>query len=185
MLQLLERLTRRLRLAISLAFVQRVDDSHGLQGLQISLLPGEIKNGVPRVQEYGFTSVPEAGAEAIVLALGGDRANLVAIAVDDRRYRPTGLAAGETVLYSKFGQRVWLKADGSIELTPAAGQPVKVNGDLTASGAINAGGNVIAGGDVQDSAGTIAAARQVFDAHVHPEQGVAGNPTTLPPTTQM
>jgi phage baseplate assembly protein V len=119
--RLMGRLARRLRLLAARAVVKVVNDALKAQGLQVTLLAGEVADGVERVQEYGFTSVPEAGAEAVVLAIGGNRGHLVAVAVDDRRYRKKGLAAGEVALYTKFGSEVHLKADGSIVLKGAGG----------------------------------------------------------------
>lgn len=171
MTALLRPLALRLRGMVRRAVVELVNDALRLQGLQLTLLAGELADDVERFQEYGFTSVPEPGAEAIVLAVGASRSHLVVVATDDRRYRPTGWGAGEAGLYSKFGQIVRLKADGSIELTPAAGQPVTVNGDLVATGNVQAGADVVAAGEVQDAAGTMQAMRLAYNAHTHPETG--------------
>jgi hypothetical protein len=51
----------------------------------------EVRDKAERFQDYGFTSNPKRGAEAIVLFPGGQRAHAIIIAVDDRRYRKTGL----------------------------------------------------------------------------------------------
>src|SRR3970282_1648324 len=88
--RLLEPIQRNVRRLIRRAVVHLVNDALGAQRLQVTLLAGELTDGVERMQEYGFSSVPVAGAEAAVLAIGGLRSHLVAIAVDDRRYRPKG-----------------------------------------------------------------------------------------------
>lgn len=118
---------------VARAVVNLVDDSTTLQALQLGVLTEETREGVERVQNYGFTSVPLAGAEAVVLFVGGRREHGLAVAVDDRRHRLTGLAAGEVAVYSESGASVVLKANGDVEVTPASGV-VKVVGDVVADG---------------------------------------------------
>lgn len=99
--------------------VRRVDDSKKMQIVQVDLLAEETRDGVERVQQYGFTSVPLAGAEAFAVFLGGVREGGAVLAVDDRRYRLTGLQAGEVALYTDQGDKVVLKRGGTIEVTAA------------------------------------------------------------------
>lgn len=103
--------------AIARAVVDRIDDSTKLQTLQLGVLDGEDVDDAERFAEYGFTSVPLPGAEAVVVFPNGDRAHPLVVAVDDRAERPTGLASGEAMIYSTHGQTVYLKADGSVEIT--------------------------------------------------------------------
>ena len=92
------------------AIVSLVTDTTGIQTVQLGVLEGETRDGLERPQPYGFTSVPLAGAEAVVLFVGGKRDHGLVIAVDDRRYRKKGLAAGEVALYHKDGPFVLLKS---------------------------------------------------------------------------
>jgi phage baseplate assembly protein V len=133
--RLLEPVLRRIASLAARAVVTRVNDALKMQGLQLTVRTGETLNDVERFQQYGLTSVPEAAAEAIVLCLGGNVEHAVAIAVDDRRYRPKNLAAGEVQLYSKHGQRVLLKQDGSLELVAGSSSAT-----LTAAGAFTCAG---------------------------------------------
>lgn len=194
--RMLEPLRRRLQLLVSRAVVTLVKDALDLQGVQVALLANEVAD-VERFQQYGFTGVPSVGAEAIMVCVGGSRSHGIVIAVDDRRFRPKGLAEGETAQYSRFGQRITCKADGSIELKAAAGKPVtvpgnlevagdlEVTGDIAAEGNIDAAGNIAAQGNVSDAAGTMQEMRDVFNAHVHPENNGSGGPNTNPPITPM
>jgi phage baseplate assembly protein V len=118
----------RLANLVARAVVELVRDAEGMQELQVSVLDGETRDGLERLQEYGFTSVPLPGAEAAVLFVGGRRDHGLVVAVDDRRHRPTGLLPGEVCLYHKDGARVLFKADGSVEIAAAAGQSIKLNG---------------------------------------------------------
>ena len=72
-----ERLTlplrRRVMLMVGRAVLALVDDDPKLQVLQLAALRPETLETVERFQEYGFTSVPEPGAEAVLVCPGGIR----------------------------------------------------------------------------------------------------------------
>jgi len=113
----LNQLARRLRLIVDRAVVRIVTDSLGRQNLQVQSLADATNDDVERFQQYGFTSVPPAGSEAIILAVGGRRESLVAIAVEDKRCRPKGLDEGDVCLYHQDGQSmIILKAGGIIDV---------------------------------------------------------------------
>lgn len=83
-------ISRRLRLMVDRAVVRIVTDSLGRQNLQVQSLADETNDDVERFQNYGVSSVPPVGSEAIVVAVGGRRSGLVAIAVEDKKSRPRG-----------------------------------------------------------------------------------------------
>lgn len=126
-------LARRIRLMAARAVLTLIDDATKMQGVQVRLLDGEVVDAAPRMQQYGFTSVPHPGAEGIYLALGGSRDHGVVIVADDRRYRIKGLAGGEVAIYTdedaaagehriifKRGQEIHLVAGASsIVLRPS------------------------------------------------------------------
>ena len=138
--RLLGPIRRRLALMVGRGVVALVNDALRLQGVQVALLADETRDNVERFQQYGFTSHPHAGAEAVVLSLGGARNHLVAIAVDDRRYRIQALQAGEVALYTDEdadapGHRIVLKRGGVIELRCArldvrAEDELRLDGDV-------------------------------------------------------
>jgi phage baseplate assembly protein V len=106
---------------VNRAVLTMADDDTLLQQLQARLLGEELLDGLERFQQYGFTSVPHAGAEAIALSIGGNRSHTVIINVDDRRYRLKGLEGGEVALYTdedqdEAGCRIVLKRGNRIEL---------------------------------------------------------------------
>ncbi|HHB6895295.1 TPA: phage baseplate assembly protein V [Klebsiella pneumoniae] len=108
---------RRLRLMVDRALVRIVTDSLGRQNLQVQSLADETNDDVERFQNYGFSSVPPAGSEAIVVAVGGRRGGLVAIAVEDKGSRPRGGEEGDVILYHQEGHIIRLKKNGVIEIT--------------------------------------------------------------------
>ncbi len=172
----------RVRLAVSRAVVTLVADRKRLQELQITLLADEARAAVERFQQYGFTSVPLEGAEAIALAVGGSRSHMVVIAVDDRRYRPTGLKPGETCVYTDKGDRVHIREDGTIEVVASAkvyvdAPLVECTGDAKVTGDLHVGGNIVCDGDVSDRRGSMQEMRTRYNSHTH------GN--TPPPVPAM
>jgi len=164
--KLIAPLKRRVMLMIGRAVLTAVNDSPKLQTVQLDGLAGEVLDDLERFQQYGFTSVPNAGAEAIVVFLGGNRSHGIAINVDDRKYRLTGLANGEVALYDDSGNVVHLMNGGKMKHiaptkitfdTPLAeftGDVEVPNGDVTASGI-----------------------SQVHHTHPDPQGGSVGEPT--------
>jgi phage baseplate assembly protein V len=126
---------RRIRLMVGRAIIRLVNDAARVQEAQVTLLEDETRDGVERFQEYGFTSVPLPGAEAIMVSVSGNRDHGVIIAVEDRRYRLTGIEGGEVALYTDEGDKIHLKRGNAIDidtdtLTINATTKVQVNTPL-------------------------------------------------------
>jgi phage baseplate assembly protein V len=127
----LDTLRRRVMNLLGRAVISWVTDTDTRQTVQLTIRSGdvaEVRDKAERFQDYGFTSHPKRGAEAIVLFPGGHRAHAIIIAVDDRRYRKTGLEEGEVALYSDETDCVVLKRGRIIEIT--AGTKVHVTAPL-------------------------------------------------------
>lgn len=122
--RLLRPMMRRLQLSAARAVVKLVKASGQMQLLQVATLADEVDDDVEHFQCYGFTSHPLPGAEGISISVGGTHQAVVC--VDDRRHRPTDLAAGEVAIYNNAGATIVMRADGSIELTPGPGADVNV-----------------------------------------------------------
>lgn len=58
--------------------------------------------------QYGFTSNPMPGAEAIIAFLGGAREHGIVIGTDDKRTRPSGGQAGQVTLWHYAGHKIKL-----------------------------------------------------------------------------
>lgn len=102
--------------------------------VQVSGMAGETVQDNELFQHFGFSSNPPAGSAVIVLPLGGKTSQAVIIASEHGQYRLKNLAAGEVVIYNKQGDKVYIKQDGTIEVT--ASSTVLVNSpvvDVTAS----------------------------------------------------
>lgn len=109
--EMLGGLEGRVRGMVARAIVRLVDDARQAQELQLDLLADESQDAVERFQNYGLTSVPHAGAEALVVFAGGLRSHGVVLAVEDRRYRLTGLEEGEVALFDDLGNIIKLGRD--------------------------------------------------------------------------
>lgn len=101
---------RRLAMLAARSVVRLVDDTSDRQTLQVEILKAELRDGIERVQNYGFTSHPQTGCDAIILCAGGAREQSIAIVVDDRRYR-LKLQPGEVAVYDDLGNFVQLLRD--------------------------------------------------------------------------
>jgi phage baseplate assembly protein V len=154
-------------------------------------LAGEELADAEVMQHFGFSSAIPEGADVIVVPVGGRTAQSVVIASELGSVRIQLGAAGETVIYSQWGDRVHLRQDRSI-LIQAASQ-VNVQAPLaTFSGNVQVAGNVQIAGNLSvtgTSTGTGAAtfsggvtgAGVTLQAHVHsgvqPGGGNTGGPT--------
>lgn len=125
-------LWNRVLLLVGRAVLTAIDDTEGLQLVQITGLRDEVRDGLPRLQNYGFSSVPLPGAYALAIFQGGDRAFGAVAVADDPRYRPTGWAPGETGMYDWLGKFIRLRADGTLEISAPkivlnAGERIELN----------------------------------------------------------
>ena len=163
--KLLEPIKRRIALLIGRGIVSLTDDSKGVQRLQMTLLAGETRDKVERLQDYGFTSRPLSGSEAVVLFPNGSREYGLVIAVEDRRYRMKSLEEGEVAIYTDEGDAIHLKRGGTIEITAAAKVVVKTAAVELGDGALE---KVVNGETFQ----------AYFNGHKH--TGNLGAPTSGP-----
>lgn len=161
--KLIDPMRRRVRLMIARAVLAAAaDDSKGIQLVQVKLLDGEVGDGVERMQNYGYTSVPRAGAEGVMVCVSGDRGHGIVVVMDDRRYRLKNLQAGEVAMFTDEGDTIVMKRGRKIEVT--AGAEVTVTAPVVKVEAstkvtlttplvemtqdLNVGGSITAEGDV-------------------------------------
>lgn len=159
-------LKRKVLLMLGRAIITAVDDSKGFQELKLELLAGESKEGVERMQNYGFTSKPFTDAEALCGFVGGNRSHGVAFVVDDRRYRLKDLEDGEVAIYTDEGDKIHFKRGNKLEITSSDVKVIATSVELgdTASEAVLNGETF----------------QTFFNNHVH--VGNLGAPTA-PPTS--
>ena len=121
-------LQRRVQAMIQRGTVSSVDDAMKMQLLGLDMHAGFAPTNVEHWHPYGTTHVPQAGAEVIALALGGNQDHLVVIATADRRYRLKGLAAGEVAFHDDQEQKVHFQRGG---LLVESSKPVTIKSSGT------------------------------------------------------
>lgn len=153
--------------------IARVDETQKMRAVQIRAGARDTRDRVEHWEPYGFTSSPLNDAEALIINIGADRAHSAAIVVSDRRHRPLGLHPGDVAVFAANGAKVILRNGGGIEITSSiaitiTAPELRVNGDIKATG------------NVSDLTRSMAADRELFNAHTH--AGVStGSGTTAPP----
>lgn len=173
--KLLGPLARSVKNAAARAVVKLVHDAPKMQALQLGLLADEVADNIERFQEYGFTSHPHVGAEAVVIFPGGDRSHGLVVAVDDRRYR-IKVAAGEVALYDDLGQFVHLKRDGIEVTSPTKILATAPTVTVVASTKVRMETPILeVTGEIKDRSDTdgrtMAQMRGVYNGHTHPPSG--------------
>lgn len=116
-----------------------------VQRARVSGLAGEDVPDAEVMQHFGFSSAIPAGADVIVVPVGGKTAQSVVIASELGAVRIQLDAAGETVIYNQWGDRVHLKQDRTIlvqaEVAVTIQAPtVTMSGDLVVDGDVTASG---------------------------------------------
>lgn len=182
---------RRLQLLVA----QGVATLVGAEKVQAKVLDGEVLDNVARVEPYGFSYRPKAGAQTYLLFPAGDRSYGVAIVVGDKRYQMS-LQEGEVGLHDDEGNHVHLRRGGVIEVKAAtkvvADTPLfETSGDAVVGGSLTVAGRaVVAAGYYGADAGVAIMSgglritgefkvngKDVSDSHTH-TSAAAGAPTS-------
>lgn len=142
----LERAFRRIQALFGRGRVTGVDDTGGVQVMQVQMNALEIPDGRVHPMHFGFTSVAPGGSDVLALHVSGDRTAGAVIATNHQPSRPKGLNSGESMLYSQDGKQIYMTASGGI-VVEAKGQDVTVNNAATVTinaqnVTVNASGNV-------------------------------------------
>jgi phage baseplate assembly protein V len=157
-----------------------VSNTHGpLIGVEMQGLAGESVSA-ELFQHYGFSSAPLAGADYLVIPVGGNSNHCVVVASEDGRYR-LQLKDGEVSLYTDEGTYIHMQRGRVIEVvadellfkvknkvrfeTPM----VEMSGDLHIEGGMKADG------EIEDHTRSMQADRDIYNTHKH-----GGGPTPTP-----
>lgn len=165
------------------AVVRLVGDTEGRQTLQVEILKDEVRDDVERAQNYGFTSHPHAGCDAVIVCAGGSRERSIAVVVDDRRYR-LQMQAGEVALYDDLGNAVKLLRDmvkiEAVQHLEATAPTTKIVSEVTIEGSLTVNGPSTLSGNIT-STGTITNNGKAIDStHTHTGVQPGGGSTGVP-----
>lgn len=176
---LFERLYTRLLMTIGRGRITTVNDAGNVQMLQVRLGQDEVRDTTPRLAEYGLTSVPPVGTDAIVIFIGGDRSTGVAVATGNQAARPKGLAVGEVAIYDDQGQMVHITRAGIT--IKGAGKPVTIQDTPKVrmiTGRLEVTGDIIDRCDAQTC--TMKGMRDVYNSHTHSGVQTGSGSTGVP-----
>jgi phage baseplate assembly protein V len=118
----LERILRRLALIVGHGRITIGDDSGQAQVQQVQFSDRELQDDIPRVAEYGFTSMPLVGCQALVVFVGGERSNGAIVGTHDERHRMRNLQPGEVAIHDDLGQSVYITRAGIV--VDGGGKPI-------------------------------------------------------------
>lgn len=162
-----------------------VKSGSDIQQVQVSGLADETIQDLELMQHFGFTSVPPAGTQAVVIPLGGKTTHGIIVATENGSFRVKNLKNGEVAIYDSSGSTIILKNNRVIDVEcdaynvkcktyqVTASDGATINGDLTqADGSFSTSGDVTASGDVSANGTSLS-------THKHNEQG-DGRPTSAP-----
>ena len=108
--------------------VALTDASGKVQKIQAEGYKGDVRDDVEVFEQYGLTSRPRDGTdtdgpECLLIDLGQTTDLTAAVAVGDRRYRPTDLDKGAVVIYDHLGNEIRL-----------GGSAIEITGDINHDG---------------------------------------------------
>lgn len=116
MARLMKPLGDRLKGMVSRGALGRVNDSTGVQEVQVTTLDDEHPDKAERLQPYGMTSNPPAGAQCLVVHPSGDRGQPIVVVADSAEHRIKNIEVGEVAWYAQFGQVLYFDKEGNVTL---------------------------------------------------------------------
>jgi len=160
------------------AEVRGTGDAGEMQTVEAETHDGILRSGIEVLQPFGVASrPPAAGAIAVLLAVGGDQGDMVALPLACPSARYGDLAAGETVVHDAAGNRLHFRAGGLVEIAASTSLKVTVGGTellVNASG-VTITGNLVVSGNISDGNGSMQEMRDRYNVHGHP--GAPGGPS--------
>ena len=181
-----------------------VKSADNIQKVQASGLADETLQDVEFMQQFGFTSVPPANTQAVILPIGGQTTHGIVIATENGSFRVKNLQGGEVAVYDESGSSIVLKKGRLIQidcdvLKINATKKVDISSPLvetdqvfTAQGQINGnGGMAVQGGsgasftgNVKQSGGSFTTSGDVKAGTIslsnHKHTGDSGGKTSKP-----
>lgn len=93
-----------------------VKNADNIQKVQAAGLADETLQDVELMQQFGFTSVPPANTQAVILPIGGQTTHGIVIATENGSFRVKNLEGGEVAVYDESGSSIVLKKGRLIEI---------------------------------------------------------------------
>lgn len=93
-----------------------INSTEPIQHMQVDGLAGETLQDLEHFQQFGFTSHPPVGSEAVIIPLGGATSHGIVVATQNGNYRIKNLKSGETAIYSSEGAKIVIKQGRIVEV---------------------------------------------------------------------
>ncbi|PJG86221.1 phage baseplate assembly protein V [Conservatibacter flavescens] len=97
--------------------LQLAHSGDNIQKAQVSGLADEVISDTELMQHFGFTSVPPADTQVLVIPVGGKTTHSVIVATENGAYRIKNLQSGEVAIYDQSGSSIILKQGKLIEVS--------------------------------------------------------------------
>lgn len=139
------------------AIVSAIGDGEVAQTVTVETHEGVTRGGIEVLQQYGIASRAPEGAITVVIAIGGDQGDMIALPPGCPSDRFGGMQPGEVAIYDAGGSRVHLRAGGTIKVKAAAkvvveapeveitAPVVRITGDVEVTGKVTATGEIQSG----------------------------------------
>jgi len=125
---------------IRLGTITKIYNKFGIVRAQVVVLDEDSPEDVILLNPYGQNSCPPVGSFVAIYVMFGNAENKYAIPFN--QVDAPILKIGESVVYNHFGNQVYLKANGDIDII-ADGKNVNITAtSTTTSGTINSVGNI-------------------------------------------
>lgn len=119
-------IVNRIKNMIGKCILTVIYDNNHIQLIKVDGFESETLDGVERLQDYGFSSVPPVNkSEVLLLAIGGNRDHCVAVKADCGRYRPKGNDEGVVTMYDMFDNLIKM-SEGKTQHTS---ESIELNGN--------------------------------------------------------
>jgi len=157
--------------AIRRVTIRNVKDTGQTQTASAEVAAGIWRDNVEVMGMYGISSsVPEDGALAIMLSVGGDEGDPVLLPLGNPSNRMGGLAQGDVLIHTSGGDKIHLKADGNLDINLGSAAVLSVPGGVTIdTPKVHITGDLEVDGEVRDHTGTMQKMRDQYNAHGHPD----------------
>ena len=165
------RLTGRLQTLLRRGLLTRVKYADNVRLIQVKTTAGQPLDDIEHIEPFGFTSHPKAGAEAVVLAFGGNSSHTIGLVVGDRRFRMV-IDEGDVAVYNSNADYLHLKANGEAILKSSTkvtvdSPTVDMTGALNVTGAVSMASTLAVNGQ-STLTGDATIAGKSFSSHKHP-----------------
>jgi phage baseplate assembly protein V len=140
--RMMQPLANRISSLMTLGKLTRIDPGANQQ-CQVEMLEDELRDQLPHNMPYGFSHVPQPGADAYTVFLRGDKSGGIVLQISDPRHTPT-LQPGEVALHDDQEQIIHITRDGitikTDKLVTIDSPEINISGNINLNGIVKING---------------------------------------------